>query len=118
MGQGGARIVTGEGQMMEIPVLIEPLPNGKGFRAKTGEPLSLSAEGTTRDDALSQLQSLTSGRLATGAEIVPMAVKTGNPWVDLAGFLPDDELTREWMDILRENRKKANESVDGLLPGV
>lgn len=103
---------------MEIPVLVEPLPNGKGFRATTGEPLSISAEGATRDDALVQLQSLTNGRLAAGAEIVSMAVKAGNPWVDLARFLPDDELTREWMDILRENRKKANESADGLLPGV
>lgn len=103
---------------MEIPVLVEPLPSGKGFRARAGDPLGLSAEGATRDEALHQLQSLTNGRLSSGAEIVPMHVGTGNPWVDSAGFLPDDELTREWMDILRENRKKANEAGDGLLPGV
>ena len=45
-----------------------------------------------------------------------MDVNAGNPWVDLAGFLPDDELTRRWLDTLRENRRKANESPDGLLP--
>jgi len=47
---------------------------------------------------------------------VPLEVATGNPWVDLAGFLPDDELTRQWMEALEENRRKANESPDGLLP--
>jgi hypothetical protein len=102
---------------MQIPILIEPLPNSKGFRARTGEPLSLSAEGATRDAAVHQLESLAKGKIASGVELGVMEVQTGNPWVELAGFLPDDELTREWMEILRENRRKANESPDALLPG-
>lgn len=47
-----------------------------------------------------------------------MELELGNPWIDRAGFLPDDERTREWMEILKENRKKANEAPDGLLSGV
>jgi hypothetical protein len=101
---------------MQIPVLIEPLPEGRGFRARAGEPLDLSAEGPTKAAAIQELQQAARGRLAAGAEVVPMELATGNPWVDLAGFLPDDELTRQWMEALQENRRKANESPDGLLP--
>ena len=103
---------------MEIPVLVEPMPNGSGYRAKSGEPLELSAEGATKEEAFRQLQRLASSKLAGNVEIVPMEVRTGNPWVDLAGFLPDDRLTSEWMEILRENRRLANESPNGMLPGV
>jgi len=103
---------------MQIPILIKPHQNGSGFRAKMGEPLSLSAEGLTRNETLQELRSMTELRLESGTEILPMEIKSGNPWLDFAGFLPDDELTREWMDILKANRKKANESPDGLLAGV
>src|SRR5262245_12462895 len=98
---------------MQTPVLIEPLPDGRGFRARLGERLAMYAEGSTKEDAIRELQKLANGRLSGDAEIVPMEVKTGNPWVDIAGFLPDDDLTREWQDILRENRRIANESPDG-----
>jgi len=101
---------------MQIPILIEPLPDGRGFRAKAGDPFSLSAEGPTRDEAIRCLRAQLNGRLRAGAEILPMELPSSNPWTDLAGFLPDDELTREWMRTLEENRRKANESADGLLP--
>jgi hypothetical protein len=101
---------------MQIPVLLEPLPDGRGFRARAGEPFDLSAEGPTKAAAVQGLRDAARGRLAGGAEVIPLEVATGNPWVDLAGFLPDDELTRQWMEALEENRRKANESSDGLLP--
>jgi len=103
---------------MQIPILIEPLPNGLGFRARVGETLSLSAEGTTKQDALSQLEVLTSGRLSSGAEIVPMELNERNVWKELGGFLPVDDLTKEWLEILRKNRRQANNSTDGLLVRV
>ena len=58
---------------MQIPVLIEPTP-GNGFRARSGEPLVLTAEGSTRDEALGRLRSLIQGRVAGGAQIVPLEV--------------------------------------------
>jgi hypothetical protein len=101
---------------MQIPVLVEPLPDGRGFRARAGEPLDLSAEGPTKAAAIQALRQAARGRLAGGAEVVPLELSTGNAWADSAGFLPEDELTRQWLDALRENRRKANESADGLLP--
>jgi hypothetical protein len=80
---------------MQIPVLVETLPNGQGFRAKVGEPLALSADGPTKDDAIRQVKQLALSRLQTGSEIVPIELASGNPWIELAGFLPDDDLTRE-----------------------
>ena len=100
---------------MQIPVLIEPLPDGRGFRARAGEPLDLAGEGPTKAAALRELQEAARGKLTGGAEVVPLELATGNPWLDLAGFLPDDELTRQWLDALQENRQRANESPDGLL---
>src|SRR4051794_40101253 len=100
---------------MQIPILIEPLPDGRGFRAKTGDPLGLAAEGPTKAEAVRQLKELANGRLAGGAEVVSMELAAGTPWADFAGFLPDDELTRQWMDALQENRRKANADADGLL---
>ena len=101
---------------MQIPVLIEPLSDGRGFRARAGEPFDLSAEGPTKAAAIQELQHAARGRLASGAEVVPMELNGGNPWNDLAGFLPDDQMTRQWLDALDENRRKANGSPDGQLP--
>lgn len=101
---------------MQIPVLVEPLPDGRGFRARAGHPIDLAAEGPTRAAALHELEQATQGRLARGAEIVAMNVPAAGPWVEFGGFLPDDDATARWMDILRENRTRANESPDGLLP--
>ena len=50
---------------MQIPVLIEPVaPNG--FRARSGEPLGLTAEGATREEALQKLRELVTRRIADG----------------------------------------------------
>jgi len=54
---------------MQIPVLIESV-SGNGFRATGGVPLALSAEGTTRDEAIARLKSLIADRLAVGAELI------------------------------------------------
>jgi hypothetical protein len=49
---------------MEIPVLVEPSPTG--FRAKTGAPLDLAADGPTADAAMSTLRTLVADRLRAG----------------------------------------------------
>jgi hypothetical protein len=101
---------------MEIPVLVEPLPDGRGFRARTGHPFDLAAEGPTKAAAIQQLQRATHSRHAGGAEVIPLELSAGNPWADLGGFLPDDEATRRWLEALEANRRQANESSHGLLP--
>lgn len=103
---------------MEIPVLVEPLTDRKGYRATVGSPFSLTVDGETRDEAVGNLHRLTRDRLGSEGELRTMEVVSGNPWTDLAGFLPDDDLTHEWMEIMKDRRRLANESPDGLLPEV
>ena len=103
---------------MEIPVLIEPLTDRNGCRATVGSPLSLSADGETRDDAIAKLKSLTKDRLGLNGEVRAMDVRAADISSQSTQFLPDDALTREWMEIMNERRRLANESPDGLLPEV
>ena len=58
---------------MDIPVLLEPLPEG-GFRARSGEPLHLGALGDTPDAALTHLRALIDNRIATGALLTAIRI--------------------------------------------
>jgi hypothetical protein len=97
---------------MQIPVLLEPIP-GNRYRARSGEPLVLSAEGRTRAEALHNLELLVSQRLAASqAEIahIDVSAVSENPWRLYAGSLPkDDPMVQEWIQIMEENRRKADE---------
>ncbi|HEX4590451.1 MAG TPA: hypothetical protein VH120_11010 [Gemmataceae bacterium] len=92
---------------MEIPVSIEPVA-GNGYRAK----LQLTAEGATRDEALQRLRELLR-QPPDGAElsVVENADKPPpHPWAKFAGMYdPEDPLVKEWIEIMAENRRKADE---------
>ena len=45
---------------------------GNGYRARSAEPFGLCADGETRDEALKNLRQALVGRLAAGAEILPL----------------------------------------------
>jgi hypothetical protein len=92
---------------MEIPVLIEPVA-GNGYRAKTGEPLALAAEGATADEAIRTLQGLIAQRLAHGARIVSVTVPEEHPWLRFAGTLKDDPLFDEWQQAIAERRREMD----------
>jgi predicted RNase H-like HicB family nuclease len=99
---------------MEIPVLIEPVA-GNGYRARCGEPLPLTAEGTTRDEALANLRRLIDQRVADGAEVAALSVPgkdAANPWVGFAGMFKDDPYFGEVIDIMAENRRKMDADPD------
>lgn len=49
---------------MEIPVLVEPCPTG--FRARTGGPLDLCADGPTADAAMAALRGMVAARVSAG----------------------------------------------------
>lgn len=98
---------------MQIPVLVEPTP-GNGFRARSGEPLMLTAEGSTRDEALGQLRSLIQDRVAAGAQIVPLDVPSEeHPLAPFAGMLKDDPMFDEWQKAIEEYRRERDQE-DGL----
>ena len=95
---------------MQLPVWVESLP-GKGFRASTGAPICLTAEGKTQPEALENLRKLIDERRAAGAWIVNLDFPTiDHPLNRSCGTLdPDDPMVQEWIDIMAENRLKADE---------
>ncbi len=97
---------------MHIPVLIEPV-EGNGFRARGGEPLALSAEGATEEEALRRLREQIDDRLASGTRLVSLQVPArGNPWTEFAGMFKDDPHFDEWQEAIAENRRKADADPD------
>src|SRR5437016_4322349 len=101
------RTVLGE-NVMQIPVLIEPVGT-MNFRARSGEPLSLSAEGATRDEALQKLHQLLQTRLAEGAEVVSLEVGE-HPLARFAGMFKNDPMFEEWQQAIEEYRRNADEA--------
>ncbi len=57
-----------------------------GFRATGDEPFAISAEGSTRDDALNRLRELIEARTAAGAEIVTLDLAISDRPVDSRRF--------------------------------
>lgn len=88
---------------MTVDVLVERIDGGR-YRAKTGEPFAMSAEGATDQEAVSRVQTALAQRLRDGATLVRVAVGTAGPTVPL----PDDELTREWVEELKRIRVERN----------
>src|SRR3954452_6184511 len=95
---------------MSIQVLIEPLANN-GFRATSGEPLAVSVEAPTRDEALARLKKRLRARLKNGAELVPLEMgPEGHPWMELAGMYdPNDPVVQGWEKAMADYRRKIDE---------
>ncbi len=100
---------------MEIPVLIEPV-GPYGFRARSGEPFGLTAEGATREEALQKLRELVQNRIAGGGQVVPLGVPAvGSSLLRMAGIWEkDDPLIEEWKRAMEENRRAADADPDYL----
>ena len=94
---------------MQIPVLIEPT-HGDGFRVTTGNPLALTAEGSTREEALGQLRQAWQKRLSAGAEIAPFELATAeHPLLRYAGMFKDNPLFAAWQQAIADNRREADD---------
>lgn len=101
---------------MRIPVMIEHLPEN-GYRARAGDPFGFSVDAATRDEALQQLRELIDRKVKSeGTEIMHLEVPVAeNPWLKMAGTLdPNDPMVQEWIQIMDENRRKADEDPDYL----
>jgi predicted RNase H-like HicB family nuclease len=97
---------------MKLTVLIEPVEKD-GYRASSGEPLGLSAEGATPEEALGRLRQMLGTRLAAGARLVQIDVPAGeNPWLRGAGMFKDDPLFDEWQQAIAERRRQLDEDPD------
>jgi hypothetical protein len=94
---------------MDIPVLVEPLPN-HGFRAVCGEPLPLEAEAPTREEAILKLRQLIESRVAAGAQVVAVSIDVSHPLARFAGMLKDDPLVEPWKQAMADYRNECDAS--------
>lgn len=94
---------------MELPVLIEPLSDRPGYSAELGAPFHLRAEGATADEAREQLTRMLRGRLRPGVRLEAVRVPVGAVAPE-SGWLPDDDLTREWREEIERYRRECDEA--------
>lgn len=95
---------------MQIPILIEPV-NSTGYRVTTGQPLALTVEGATREEALQQLRQALQTRLRAGAEIATLEVSVGeHPLAPYAGMFKDNPLFDAWQQAIADYRQEMGSS--------
>jgi len=93
---------------VELAVLIQPTP-GNGFRASCGDPLPVTAEGATREEALDKLRAALAERVGTGAEVVRVRIGRAAP---TSPVWPDDGITAEWLAGIAAARRAADAAPD------
>jgi predicted RNase H-like HicB family nuclease len=94
--------------VVQIPILIEPI-TGKRYRARGAEPFALSAEGATREEALTNLKEQLAARLKNGTALVALEVPTEpHPLAAFAGMFKDDPCFEEVVAIMAANRRKMD----------
>ena len=97
---------------MQIPVLVEPVANN-GFRARTGEPLPVSAEGATPEEAVRNLRAAMDRQLKNGRRLQWLDLAPENPWLALAGMHdPNDPLVKEWKQEMAAYRQEIEDDPD------
>jgi len=98
---------------MQVPVLVEPVGE-HGFRATGGEPIRVTAEGATPEQALANLKEAIENRLANGARLVPLELSgpAEHPWLPYAGTLKDDPLLEPWKEAMAEYRRQRDADPD------
>jgi hypothetical protein len=92
--------------MVELPVVIEPLPDRSGFTAYLAAPFHLSAAAATAEEAHQQLAALLQQRLQQGMELRKLKVPVTGGLE--AGWLPDDEITRDWLQNIQQYRGECD----------
>jgi len=97
---------------MQIPVLVEPVANN-GFRAKAGEPLSLTAEGATAEEAVRNLRAAMDCQLKNGKQLLSVDFTAENPWLAMAGMHnPNDPIIQEWKKEMAAYRQEVEDNPD------
>lgn len=91
---------------MNFPIFIEP--TGSGFSASLGTPFNTTIQAATRDDVADQAAELIRDYLNRGGEIRWVSIPGRVNGPPGPGWLPDDDLTREWLEVLEENRAERD----------
>jgi hypothetical protein len=96
-------------QMIRLPVFVEPLSDRPGYVARLGAPSDLSAEAATPEEAVRQLTGALHRLLDAGARVFSIPLPL-SPAPGGGGWLPDDDLTREWLQAIQEYRQECDEA--------
>src|SRR5271156_4986433 len=99
---------------MQIPILIEPVA-GNVYRARGGEPLALTAEGASQEEALANLKEKLQARLGKSAVVVPLEIPSQphpHPLAEFAGMFKDDPLLKQWKKSMAAYRRKVDKDAD------
>lgn len=91
---------------MELPVLVQP--QSSGFRASTGGPLDLSADGPTPDAAMTALRSLVAAKLHAGGQIRTLTVTDADSIQAAARKVGESPLFEDWVQAVEEYRRQNN----------
>lgn len=89
---------------MSISILVEPAENG--YRAITGGPLDLVAEGPTISDAVSTLRAKIARRVQDGAILIEQTVAPSSPVPVLP--LADNPLFDDWLRAVEDYRTQRD----------
>ena len=96
---------------MQIPVVIEPLPNNR-YRAQASSPLPMVVEGDSVEDSLRLWREKFSSVLPADAEVNVVRVQASSaslpPWAKYIGELKDDPLLEEWRECVEEYRQQRD----------
>lgn len=100
---------------MSMHVLVEPLPDGSGYQARTGAPLDLTATGATPEEALGEIGRLVAARVQQGARIYPvpapgMESDIGQVLAHAGPRIPEEE-RRLWREGVEEYRRQCDEEL-------
>jgi len=93
---------------MELPVVIQPLPDRSGFTAYLAAPLHLSATAATAEEAHRELAALLLRQLQQGMELRTLTLPVAAPSGLGGGWLPDDELTGDWLQLVQQYRAECD----------
>ena len=92
---------------MPMHVLVEPLPDGTGFRARTGAPLDLTATGPTPEAALDDIGRQVAEKWDRGARLYPLPTGPVPRRTDLPP--PSAEEMRDFWAGVEEVRRQYEE---------
>src|SRR5262245_4637511 len=94
---------------MEIAVFVEPVP-GSGYRARLGEPLGLTAEGSTPEAALANVEALVRERQAAGGRFMAIHVPgPEHPLAKFAGIFENDPWFDRWQQAIEDYRRQVDD---------
>lgn len=95
---------------MDIPVLLEP--TATGWRATTGAPLNLAAEGPDKDAVLADVRAQTAAKLTGGATVVSLSVPVCTLDLEvidkLTAEIAANPFFDEWVKGIAEYRAEVN----------